>query len=148
MESKNKESFHKETNTRNDTVMVTKDTLQDWNSPPFQRPLKVNARVLALAESIKADGGVIPGIIALGELKGKTYIIDGQHRLEAFKISGIEEGYCDIRIHKFDSIEKMGEEFVQLNSRLVNMKPDDILRGLEGMIPALQMIRGSPRVRL
>ena len=38
---------------------------------------------------------------------------------------------------------EMGDAFVALNSRLVNMRPDDILRGLEGSIPALQEIRAS-----
>jgi hypothetical protein len=35
----------------------------------------------------------------------------------------------------------MGEEFVNLNSQLVTMRPDDIRRGLEGTIEALPTIR-------
>ncbi len=35
----------------------------------------------------------------------------------------------------------MGSEFVNLNSSLVRMRPDDVLRGLEESTPALRMIR-------
>jgi len=35
----------------------------------------------------------------------------------------------------------MGEEFVRLNSMLVQFRPDDILRGLEQSVPALATIR-------
>jgi hypothetical protein len=37
-----------------------------WKLPAFQRPLRVNAKVLALVEEIRTEGGVIPGILTLG----------------------------------------------------------------------------------
>src|SRR5439155_2436385 len=42
-----------------------------------------NDKVRALAEQVKADGGVMPGIITLGVVDGVTYLIDGQHRRES-----------------------------------------------------------------
>lgn len=131
----------RQTRTSVDTVLITQDVVERWKSPPFQRPLRVNDRVIALAESLKQDGGVFPGVLTLGVLSGVTYIVDGQHRLEAFKISGLTEGYADVRTHYFQTVGEMGEEFVLLNSSLVKFRPDDILRGLEGSIESLQFIR-------
>lgn len=138
---KPKTAIEKKTKTVVDTIMVTPELLNKWISPPFQRPLRENDKVRALAEQLKVDGGVLPGIITLGILDGETYILDGQHRKAAFLISGLREGFTDIRKHFFDNMGDMGEEFVLLNSSLVRMRPDDILRGLESSIPSLAHIR-------
>lgn len=129
------------THTTVDTVEVTPALVKEWRLPPFQREKKVNAKVLALAETIKADGGVIPGVITLGVLDRVQYLIDGQHRREAFLISKCETGYVDVRMRHFESMDAMGEEFVALNSQLVRMTPNDVLRGLEGTNAALTKLR-------
>lgn len=131
----------KKTKTVVDTIMVTPATLEKWMSPPFQRPIRENEKVRALAEELKAEGGVWPGIVTLGILDGVIYVIDGQHRKQAFLMSGLTEGYTDVRMHYFNSMAEMGEEFVRLNSQLVAMRPDDILRGLEPSIEGLRKIR-------
>ena len=134
-------NYERKTRTKSDTIMVTPEMLDTWKSPPFQRPVRENDKVRALAEQLKLDGGVWPGVVTLGVLAGQTYIIDGQHRKAAFLISQLKEGYTDVRIHHFVDMASMGEEFVNLNSQLVRMRPDDILRGLESSIPGLQKIR-------
>jgi len=131
----------KRTKTVVDTILVTPEIVKRWLPPPFQRPVKENEKVRALAEDLKREGGVWPGIITLGVLEGKVYIVDGQHRALSFILSGLEEGYTDVRTHYFGSLAAMGEEFVQLNSQLVRMRPDDILRGLEPSLPALAELR-------
>lgn len=131
----------KKTRTTVDTILVTPKILATWKSPPFQRPVTENEKVLALAEQMKADGGVWPGVVTLGRLGGETYLVDGQHRGRAFKLSGLEEGYVDVRILHVEDMAEMGEEFVRLNSQLVRMRPDDILRGLEHSVDALSKIR-------
>ncbi len=128
------------TQTTMDTIVITPDIVSNWKNPPFQRPLKVNAKVRAIAEKIK-ETEVLPGIVTLGVLAKDTYLLDGQHRREAFLISGIREGYCDVRVHHFTSIADMGKEFVELNSRIVNLRPDDILRGFEGSSEPLTYIK-------
>jgi hypothetical protein len=133
----------KVTRTVVDTIEITPAVVNAWIVPPFQRHLKINDKVRALAETIKGDGGVIPGVITLGVFERKQYLLDGQHRREAFLMSECQEGYVDIRQHHFDSMAEMGEEFVALNSQLVVMKPDDILRGLEGSCEALQIVRNA-----
>lgn len=115
-----------------DTVQLTPEGCERWKRPPFQRELRITPRVQELIEQLRGDGGVVPGIITLGKLGAETYIIDGQHRIEAFKQSGLATGYADVRICTFENMGEMGEEFVCLNSSLVRMKNDDILRGLEG----------------
>lgn len=138
-----KTATEKRTQTVVDTIVITPALLEKWLSPPFQRPVRENDKVRALAEHLKNNGGVLPGIITLGVIDGDTYIIDGQHRKAAFLLSGLGEGYTDIRKHFFDEMADMGEEFVTLNSQLVRMRPDDILRGLEGSVPNLAAIRGA-----
>jgi hypothetical protein len=131
--------------TRMDTLLVNESVLSTWKIPPFQRPLRVNAKVEAIADIIKADGGVIPGTITLGFIERGAdagfYVVDGQHRLEAFKISGMTEGFADVRIIEHEDMIALGEEFVALNSHIVTMRPDDILRGLEASLPILQRVR-------
>lgn len=135
----------KATRTTLDTILVSPDIVSKWQNPPFQRPLRVNEKVKQVAELIKRDGGVIPGVITIGVLSGTKYILDGQHRREAFLISGCQEGYVDVRIHFFSSMGEMGEEFVNLNSHLVRLRPDDILRGLEESCTPLRTIREKCR---
>lgn len=124
-----------------DTVIINSEGLKSWKAPPFQRPLRVNPKMLTIAEELKHSAGVIPGILTIGILNKEKYLIDGQHRVEAFKISGLSEAYADMRICHFDTMAEMGDEFVKLNSQIVKMKPDDLLRGLEGSIQSLQIIR-------
>lgn len=129
------------THTSVDTILINPGVVKNWKNPPFQRPLKVNAKVMALAQQIKIDGGVMPGVMTIGVLERQEFLLDGQHRREAFLLSECAEGFTDIRKHFFESMAEMGEEFVNLNSQLVRMRPDDILRGLEGTIDGLTIIR-------
>ena len=129
------------TRTKVDTILLTPIIIKSWKTPPFQRPLKVNDKVLALAEQIKMDGGVLPGILTLGILDVDTYRVDGQHRSEAFLLSELSEGYADVRYHWFDSMAEMGLEFERLNSSLVRMRPDDILRAREASSESLTKLR-------
>lgn len=131
----------KVTHTSLDTIGVTPDSVKKWKNPPFQRPLRINYKVLQLAQQVKEEGGIIPGVLTLGILGRDEYLLDGQHRREAFIQSGCTEGYVDVRRHIFDSMADMGREFVNLNSQIVRMRPDDILRGLEGDIDGLRVIR-------
>lgn len=125
---------------RADTLELTREAVESWRAPAFQRPLRVNAKVTALAEEI-ASSGVIPGVLTLGEMGGATYVVDGQHRVEALKLSGRREAYADVRVIRFESLAEMGEEFVRLNQSLVRMYPDDMLRGLEGSHEGVRKLR-------
>lgn len=128
-----------------DTVMIEMRTIAGWKIPPFQRPLRVNERVREIAEEIRHAGGVIPGVLTIGRLKeGRElgeYLVDGQHRVEAFRLSEVREAIADVRYMDFNNMAEMGDEFVRLNSNIVKMRPDDVLRGLEGSTPVLATIR-------
>jgi hypothetical protein len=78
----------------------------------------------------------------LGKLTGDTayYVVDGQHRIEAFRLSGMSEIIADIRVVHFDTMAEMADEFVKLNSAIKKISPDDLLRGLAPNIPNLQRI--------
>jgi hypothetical protein len=125
------------------TLLFSQVDVEKWKLPDFQRPLRVNAKVNALAEELKANGGIMPGIITLGTIAGdkSTYLVDGQHRKESFRISGLEECIADVRAIRYESAAAMALEFVNLNSSLVRMRPDDLLRGLEGSVESMRLIR-------
>lgn len=138
---KPKTMSEKRTGTTLDTMIFTPEMIAKIKRPPGQRPLKVNSKVRELAEKIRQDGGVLPGIITLGKMDGIYYTIDGQHRLHAFLLSCCKEGFADVRLLHAASMKEIHAEFVELNSRLVQMRPDDFLRGMEDSVPALQQIR-------
>lgn len=124
-----------------DTLELTPKGVRAWKRPPFQRELRVNDKVKKLVEEIQEAGGVLPGIITLGRFDNDTYLVDGQHRAEAFLMADLPVGYADVRMCDFDSLAEMSEEFVKLNSALVRMKNDDIIRGQEAMNPLIGAIR-------
>lgn len=126
-----------------ETLIVSVDQVNQWKVPSFQRPVRMNEKVRALAEEMKQSGCEITGVLTLGKVDKDAafYIVDGQHRIEAFRISGMPEIIADVRIVHFDTMAEMAEEFVRLNSAIVRMRPDDILRGLEPTSPALKKIR-------
>jgi len=131
----------KKTRTHVDTICFTRKETEAWLSPPFQRELKTTPRVQEISAEIAENGGVVPGVLTLGKCNGEIYLLDGQHRRAAFMMTDCKEGYADVRIHEFDSMAEMGEEFVRLNTQIVRMKPDDILRGMEGMYAPLKYVR-------
>ncbi len=132
----------KSVQSRMETLIIAQAMVQHWKIPPFQRPLRVNAKVQAVTEQIKKTE-TVEGVITLGALKSDAslYIVDGQHRIEAFKLSELDEAIADVRVCTFADMAEMSEEFVRLNLSLVKMRPDDILRGLESSTPALRAIR-------
>lgn len=129
---------------RMDTLIITTGMVNAWKIPPFQRPVRINAKVAAVTKQIKKTE-CIEGVLTLGKIEGDKafYIVDGQHRVEAFKLSELREAIADVRVCNFNSMSDMAEEFVRLNSSLVKMRPDDILRGLESSVTALKSIRKS-----
>lgn len=133
----------KASQSRMETLIITPAMVNAWKTPPFQRPIRMNSKVQAVTEKIK-QSETIEGVLTLGALKSEPnalYIVDGQHRVEAFKLSALNEAIADVRVCIFANIADMAEEFVQLNTSLVKMRPDDILRGLESSTPALGAIR-------
>lgn len=125
-----------------ETRILTPKTVEQWKVPSFQRPLRINEKVKENSEEIRREEA-IGGVLTLGlvEKDPTIWIVDGQHRIEAFKLSGIGEALADVRVCHFESLREMSAEFVRLNSALVRMRPDDVLRGMEPTSPALRRIR-------
>jgi hypothetical protein len=86
-------------------------------------------------------------VISLGRLRSelksaaaKFYLIDGQHRREAFLISGIKEAYADVRSNVYETMEEMAQDYLRLNSPISRKTPDDQLRAFMESSPALKLI--------
>jgi hypothetical protein len=126
-----------------ETRLLTIADIETWARPRFQRPIRINHKVMQFVEELKTNGGIIGGVITLGQVPNDPtlFTVDGSHRLEAAKLSELREFIADIRIMQFASMAEMAEEFVRLNSHLVSMRPDDILRGLEENMPLLRQLR-------
>jgi hypothetical protein len=129
------------THSKTDTIEVTERLIDTWKPPPFQRPLRENAQFWLVVETIKRDNGVIPGVLTLAVFGPNTYLLDGQHRIHAFRKSGCPVGYVDVRILTCHTMKEMADEFVAVNSHIVKFTPDDILRGLEESNEPLRLIR-------
>lgn len=133
--------------TQMETMLLDLETVGKWQHWPGQRPIRINDKVRRAAEEMvhteTINGMITLGLLDTGTSKASTapYLLDGQHRVEAFKIADIPEALADVRICHFDTMAEMGEEFVKLNSALVSMRPDDILRGLEASMGTLLYIR-------
>lgn len=123
------------TRSTNDIIRATVADLKKWQTPPFQRQIRLNEKVREIAQQMKSqakdDEAVIPGDITLGVLGGITYLIDGQHRREAFYLTELDACYCEIRIKHYKSMKEMSNEFRNVNSHIVSMRPDDHLRAFE-----------------
>lgn len=128
-----------------ETLIITPKMVNAWKIPPFQRPVCINEKVRRVTEQIR-ESETVEGVLTLGVLRTDSatyYVVDGQHRIEAFRLSAIAEAIVDVRICIFDSMADMAAEFHRLNDSLVRMRPDDILRALESSTPALQAVRKS-----
>lgn len=129
------------TQTTLETMEISKKLAASWKSPPFQREVRTNAcKVVALSAELKATG-VIPGVLTLGVLDNEVFIVDGQHRLHGFLTADLVVVYADVRTHFFTTMAAMADEYVRLNTQLVRLRPDDILKGLEQSNLHLQKIR-------
>lgn len=88
---------------------------------PIQRvpdPAKVKIikdSLLAEMSRLKLDEVIQTGIIQIGKLEGKTYILDGQHRFQAYKELN-SPNYIYIQSWSFLSIEEMRKKFIEINS--------------------------------
>lgn len=124
-----------------ETIVVTKETLQQMKRPPFQRELRVTKKVEEIAAELKADSGIISGVITIGVLDDVRYLVDGQHRLKAFDISGLPEGIADFRVVEFETMADMADAYFKLNSPIATFRADDKLRALEAGVKPLATIR-------
>lgn len=121
--------------------VVTPAVVKSWKLPPFQRPLKENSAKLGDVAAEIRQTEIIPGVITLGVLDRNLWVIDGQHRVEAFLRAEISEAFVDIRFAHFDDMAEMSKEFKKLNGKISNMTPDDLLRAEEQSNDVLRKFR-------
>jgi hypothetical protein len=104
-----------------------------WALPLFQREVRETKKVIEFAEELRANGGIIAGVIHLGMLPDDdaVYLVDGQQRRNGCHMSGLEAFYADTSLKLYSSLLDMSEDFKRLNGRLVPFRPDDMLRAYE-----------------
>jgi hypothetical protein len=116
--------------------------MSNWAIADFQRDLQETARVRMVADEIRAGGGEVPGVIELGTVARdhNIYLLDGQHRRHAAKLSGLTEFWVRSRTRMFETMADMGLEYVILNSKIVQHRSDHVLKGLLGTLPEMQRV--------
>lgn len=144
------------------TMIITPGKLAEWPLPGLQRPLVQTKRVRDAAEAMQLEAAKFPseacatidGVITLGRVGNKTYLVDGQHRLygafawacrELLVHGGVvvKQAYADVRLRHFGTMADLSDAFVNLNSQLNATKPDDILRALAASNEDLQAIEAA-----
>lgn len=136
----------KKTRSVAETVIFTRKTVEEeWLAcmAEVQRPFTLNDKVRAMAARIKDEGGVVPGTVEFAKLGRERQLVDGQHRLKAFLLTDLEEGYADTKTHFCKSKQEVDALFEELNGRLVNLKPDSVLKSKESRNTHLQAIRAA-----
>jgi hypothetical protein len=136
--------------TQMETKLLSLEELDSWVLPPFQREEQQTKKVIEFAEMLKQNGGMIGGVIHLGLLRGETapiYLVDGQQRRSACHLSERDTFIADTSLKVYDSMVEMAEDFRKVNSRLVPLKPDDLLRACEVThAPIAQLRKDCPFV--
>lgn len=136
---------NKFTHSKPDIVVVTQKSIDLWKEPPFQRPMKLNPALFHYRDLLKQEGGVFPGTpIQLGIWEKETYLVDGRHRREAFKQSGLEEGICNVVYTEYvdgpEGLAQMAKDFLGYQTWINRMTPDDAMRGIMQWSEPLQII--------
>lgn len=131
----------KGTRTTLEPAVVTPALVKSWKAPPFQRPLKENSSKLADVTQEIRSTEIIPGVVTLGVIEKVLWLIDGQHRVQAFLNSELPEAFVDLRYAHFLDMSEMAKEFKKLNGKIANMMPDDLLRAEEQSNPVLRKLR-------
>lgn len=123
--------------------ILTIGEMEQWNLPPVQGTFRLNKKVLEYVSDLKSNGGIIGGTIRLGRLPNdpRLWLVDGLHRREGARMSGLSEFLAEIRTRDYASMGELADDFVKMNTPLSRKRPDDILRALEENLPALQIIR-------
>jgi hypothetical protein len=63
-----------------ETRLLTIADIERWAQPKFQRPIRMNPKVIAFCEELKRNGGMIAGVITLGQIPDDDayYKVDGE----------------------------------------------------------------------
>jgi hypothetical protein len=74
---------------RHSFVEVTPELAEEWLENPFERQRALrDHHVILLAEEMEAGTFIPHSAVVFAELDGKSYLIDGQHRLKAISLYG------------------------------------------------------------
>jgi len=126
------------------STVLTRELIDEWLAPGFQRPITDNAKLERYSKGL-LKSPVIASVIHLGHWEGKLYTIDGRHRLEGFRRSGLAQVRADVNIKDYDSGEdgmrEMAYDYVILSTTIAKQRPDDGLRALEKTNGYLKSIR-------
>jgi hypothetical protein len=127
-------------------MTITREAISAWVRPPFQRTVSNSKGLRKAANQIRQDGW-LPAVIYLGILDGKTYLVDGHHRIQAFIASGIEKMIVPVIVRYYENgirgLRDMCQDFVLHSRHIRNPTASDMLRALEGVNDHIKKIRAE-----
>lgn len=94
------------------------DLEHEWSRPEFQR-LPSESRVAEIKADLleeKRRNGQIEsiGVLIIGIFQGRKYIIDGQHRFEAYRQLR-EPSHIAVQTWEFETVQEMEDHFLRIN---------------------------------
>lgn len=124
-----------------DVILATREMLENWKTPPGQRPLVITKKVKAWVPKIQ-ESGEVPGRLLVCILHGMKYIVNGHHRRWCALQTTRDEFVVTLDTETVTSEAELGRKAVGVNLPIAPpQKADDHLRHLEQSYPILQKIR-------
>ena len=120
---------------RVDTIVLDQATIAKLKNPTFQRPFRMTPSVQAVVDEIRSTG-IFPGILTVGVYDSHVWVIDGQHRLEAVRISERGDVLADVHYLDCDSEDEMAEEFRKTQHCSRQVRPRRFTPSARGIVTA------------
>lgn len=124
---------------RSEVVVVTVALVNSWERPDFQRMFKQTKNVVDATNQIGRTEE-IPGTIWIGVWEGRSYVVDGQHRIEAFLGANIAEALASVAFKAFDSYDAMARFYRMINTPLRSFSAQDNLKAAAVEYESLRII--------
>ena len=122
-------------------VLLTIDDLEYLMKPPCQRFVSKTKRVERLTEEMLKTGRLGVGILlVMGLPNGEVHLVDGNHRIEAFRNSGLKSIIVSVQTKSAKTYKDIAEEYIRCQCSLKTSTVDDKLKGIAVGHPPLQKI--------
>lgn len=94
--------------------LLRQEDVRDWLPMPCARRVS-SARIQPLVEELRRSER-FEGVLSLAVVEGKIYILDGLHRVEAFRQSKLGAMSVEVRVYRYDTIQEATKKWTSFHS--------------------------------